>query len=241
MWKICRQGWGTCSGFICSWEMKKTESISLNFTCADNLTHPPKSFWLYPLQNPKKKTTRCLAFVTHLDNRRAFSLSICLDFHPKKPHLKAYLNFLRIHKLFPFLRHDILTQKRNMDLISFVTVYLGYSSLRSCWLLRSKCAAALIGWFGIQLNADSYFGMPDKVFWWRTIAAASGDSLMVYGWERAHSVPLTAQDNTLCSRPPFITPSHTYTGHATSGAALLRAVLFYFLIIAQCNNHHQHA
>lgn len=58
-----------------------------------------------------------------------------------------------------------------------------YSSLRSCWLLRSESSTALMGWFGIQLNAGSYFGMPDKVFWWRTIAAASGDSLMVYGWE----------------------------------------------------------
>lgn len=58
-----------------------------------------------------------------------------------------------------------------------------YSSLRSRWLLRSECSTALMGWFGIQLDAGSYFGMPDKVFWWRTIAAASGDSLMVYGWE----------------------------------------------------------
>lgn len=75
------------------------------------------------------------------------------------------------------------TTKKEMCISSLCRCVFWYSSLRSHWLLRSECSTALMGWFGIQLDAGSYFGMPDKVFWWRTIAAASGDSLMVYGWE----------------------------------------------------------
>lgn len=102
-----------------------------------------------------------------------------------------------------------------------------YSSLRSRRLLRSKRCAALMGWFGIQLDAGSYFGMPDKVFWWRTIAAASGDSLMVYGWE--HTLCLWLHKTMHYVLPsPYHTISRSTTQHTgqrrtTSGstAALL--------------------
>lgn len=102
----------------------------------------------------------------------------------------------------------------------------GYSSLRSRRLLRSECCAALMGWFGIQLDAGSYFGMPDKVFWWRTIAAASGDSLMVYGWEHTpclwlhktmHYVPPPSPYHTISRR----TTRHTGQRRTTSGSTAL--------------------
>ncbi len=50
-----------------------------------------------------------------------------------------------------------------------------------------------MGWFGIQLNAGSYFCMRDKVFWWRVIAAASGGCLGVL-WAVQYTVCLLKQN-----------------------------------------------
>lgn len=100
-----------------------------------------------------------------------------------------------------------------------------YSSLRSRWLLRSECSTALMGWFGIQLDAGSYFGMPDKVFWWRTIAAASGDSLMVYGWEHTPCLWLHKTMHYVLFFPYHTishkTTHHTGQRHTTSASTTL--------------------
>lgn len=50
-----------------------------------------------------------------------------------------------------------------------------------------------MGWFGIQLDAGSYFCMRDKVFWWRVIAAASGGCLGVL-WSVQYTVCLLKQN-----------------------------------------------
>ena len=79
-----------------------------------------------------------------------------------------------------------------------------------------------MGWFGIQLDAGSYFGMPDKVFWWRTIAAASGDSLMVYGWEHTPCLWLHKTMHYVLFFPyhtiSHSTTHHTGQRHTTSGS-----------------------
>lgn len=125
-----------------------------------------------------------------------------------------------------------------------------YSSLRSRWLLRSECSAALMGWFGIQLDAGSYFGMPDKVFWWRTIAAVSGDSLMVYGWEHTPCLWLHKTMHYVLLFP-YHTISHSKTHRAgqrqtTSGSTTLNSTVtvaqgcsqtkFYFYILRDKTN-----
>lgn len=106
----------------------------------------------------------------------------------------------------------IILQKREMWISFLCHCVFRYSSLRSRWLLRSECSTALMGWFGIQLDAGSYFGMPDKVFWWRTIAAASGDSLMVYGWEHTPCLWLHKTMHYVLFFP-YHTVSHSTTHH----------------------------
>lgn len=138
----------------------------------------------------------------------------------------------------------ILQKKREMWISFLCHCVFRYSSLRSHWLLRSECSTALMGWFGIQLDAGSYFGMPDKVFWWRTIAAASGDSLMVYGWEHTPCLWLHKTMHYVLLFPYHTishnTTQHTGQRHTTSGSTtLLRRVTtitrplstkFYFLL-----------
>lgn len=112
-----------------------------------------------------------------------------------------------------------------------------YSSLRSRWLLRSECSTALMGWFGIQLDAGSYFGMPDKVFWWRTIAAASGDSLMVYGWEHTPCLWLHKTMHYVLFFPYHTishnTTHHTGRRHTTSASATLLSCCSYITTFHQ--------
>lgn len=125
-----------------------------------------------------------------------------------------------------------------------------YSSLRSRWLLRSECSTALMGWFGIQLDAGSYFGMPDKVFWWRTIAAASGDSLMVYGWEHTPCLWLHKTMHYVLFFPYHTishnTTHHTGQRHTTSGSTTLFHCYYYArrlpkpsFIFVLCNKTHR--
>lgn len=111
-----------------------------------------------------------------------------------------------------------------------------YSSLRSRWLLRSECSTALMGWFGIQLDAGSYFGMPDKVFWWRTIAAASGDSLMVYGWEHTPCLWLHKTMHYVLFFPYHTishnTTQHTGQRHTTSGSTTLLQCYYHIRLLS---------
>lgn len=123
--------------------------------------------------------------------------------------------------------YNTTEKKREREMwISFLChCVFRYSSLRSRWLLRSECSTALMGWFGIQLDAGSYFGMPDKVFWWRTIAAASGDSLMVYGWEHTPCLWLHKTMHYVLFFPYHTishnTTHHTGQRHTTSGSQIL--------------------
>ncbi len=126
-----------------------------------------------------------------------------------------------------------------------------YSSLRSRWLLRSECSTALMGWFGIQLDAGSYFGMPDKVFWWRTIAAASGDSLMVYGWEHTPCLWLHKTMHYVLFFPYHTishnTTHHTGQRHTTSASTTLlqcyynlKLLFTKFLFLLRLTNNKTH-
>lgn len=121
------------------------------------------------------------------------------------------------------------TTKKDVCLVS-LWLCIWYSSLRSRWLLRSESSTALMGWFGIQLDAGSYFGMPDKVFWWRTIAAVSGDSLMVYGWEHTPCLWLHKTMHYVLFFPYHrITHSTTYhTGQRHTTSASTHFYFYYY-------------